>query len=78
MQQCCRCGRIADPRVSRRTPEGVLCRWCRSELEVRCLYCGAPGERWPRYTDTRIWPEIFCKDCGGDGRVERAHAPLDR
>jgi hypothetical protein len=73
-EPCFRCGRIADHRVARQTKKGLLCRWCRSELEVRCLLCGAPGEKWPRHTDTIVLREILCKGCGGNGEVERAHS----
>jgi hypothetical protein len=50
--QCFRCGRMAD-RVSILTKSGPLCRFCQSEIQGRCLLCGAPGKPWP-YPEPRL------------------------
>ena len=51
--QCCGCGRIVDLNA-KATLDGLLCRFCVSDREGRCLHCGFPGEPWtepsPRYS----------------------------
>jgi len=43
---CHRCARVLD-RAAKTTSGGAVCRFCRSELERRCWWCGAPGDAWP-------------------------------
>jgi hypothetical protein len=46
VRQCYGCGQVAD-NVARETSEGMLCRFCQTEREGRCFWCGAPGDPWP-------------------------------
>lgn len=62
--QCCRCGRVCDS-VAKQTVYGLICRFCRSEAERRCVRCGSPGESWPapdsRFTERLDFPH--CSVC---------------
>lgn len=64
--QCCSCGRVCDS-VAKRTDTGLVCRFCQSATEGRCLMCGSPGEPWPmpdsRFTSDLSFPH--CDKCAG-------------
>ena len=64
--QCCTCGRVCDS-VAKRTDAGLVCRFCQSATERRCLMCGTPGEPWPipesRFTSDLSFPH--CDKCAG-------------